>query len=101
MMTDYQKINPYFIRVKRKVSSFFFYYFIHLFLEIGDRRERERNIDWLPLAHLQLGTQTTTQACALSGNRTSSLLVHCATIAKVGFQFLRRKVAQASKVLQG
>ena len=28
----------------------------------------ERNIDWLPLAHPQLGTWPATQACALTGN---------------------------------
>ena len=30
----------------------------------------ERNIDWLPLAHLQWGTKPSTQACALAGNGT-------------------------------
>ena len=35
----------------------------------------KRNIDWLPLTHPQLGTWPTTQACALTGNRTSGLLV--------------------------
>ena len=36
----------------------------------------ERYIDWLPLTHPQLGTWTTTQACALTGNQTRELLVH-------------------------
>ena len=36
----------------------------------------ERSIDQLPLARPQLGTWTATQACALTGNRTSKLLVH-------------------------
>ena len=36
----------------------------------------EANINWLPLAHPQLGTWTATQACALTRNRTSDLLVH-------------------------
>ena len=35
----------------------------------------EKYINWLPLEHTQLGTWTTTQACALSGNQTSDLLV--------------------------
>ena len=52
--------------------------FIYLFLERGEGREkeRERNVDvWLTLAHPQLGTQPTTQACALPGNRTSNPVV--------------------------
>ena len=36
----------------------------------------ERNSDWLPLSHPQLGTWPATQACALTGNRTSNLSVH-------------------------
>ena len=36
----------------------------------------ERNIDWLPLAHPQLGIWPATQACAPTGNRTGDLLVH-------------------------
>ena len=35
----------------------------------------KRNINWLPLAHPQPGTWHTTQACDLSGNQTSDLLV--------------------------
>ena len=50
---------------------------MYLFLERGrGGEERKRNINvWLPLAHPLLGTRTTTQACALTGNRTSSPLV--------------------------
>ena len=43
--------------------------FIYLFLERGERREkeRERNINvWLPLTYPLLGTRPTTQACALT-----------------------------------
>ena len=37
----------------------------------------ERNINvWLPLARPLLGAWPATQACALSGNRTSDPLVH-------------------------
>ena len=32
-------------------------------------------MDWLSLAHPQLGTWSTTQACALTGNQTSDLSV--------------------------
>ena len=49
-----------------------------LFLERGEgkEKERERNINvWLPLEHLLLGTRSTTQACALTGNRTRDPLV--------------------------
>ena len=39
-------------------------------------KERERNIDWLPLTCPQMGTRFATQTCALTGNRTSDLSVH-------------------------
>ena len=35
----------------------------------------KRYINWFPLEHPQLGTWPTTQACALTGNRTSDPLV--------------------------
>ena len=42
----------------------------------GKEKERERNINvQLPLAGLSLETQPATQACALTGNRTSNPLV--------------------------
>ena len=53
--------------------------FIYLFLERGEgkEKEKERNINvWLSLAHPPLGTWPTTQACALTGNRTSDPLVY-------------------------
>ena len=53
--------------------------FTYLFLDRGERREkeRERNINvWLPLACPTLRTWPTTQACAPTGNRTSSPLIH-------------------------
>ena len=44
-------------------------YFINLFLERGERREREGNISvWLPLTCPQLGTWPETQERALTGN---------------------------------
>ena len=52
---------------------------ILLFLEKGEgkEKERERNINaQLPLTHPKLGTWPTTQACALTGIRMSSPLVH-------------------------
>ena len=51
---------------------------IYLFLERGEgkEKERERNINvWLPLVHPLLGTWPTTQARALTGNRTGDPLV--------------------------
>ena len=50
--------------------------FIYL-LEKGAGREKEkkRNINWLSLAHPQMGTWPTTQACALTRNRTCGLSV--------------------------
>ena len=53
----------------------FFKGFIYLFIFRETERERERNINvWLPLARPLLGTWPTTQAYALSGNRTSDPL---------------------------
>ena len=53
-------------------------YFTYLFLERGEGRgkDRERDINvWLPLSRPLLGTWPETQECALTGNRTSDLLV--------------------------
>ena len=53
-------------------------YIFYLFLERqeGRENERERNINvWLPLKCPQLGTWPTTQACALTGNRTDTPLL--------------------------
>ena len=65
------------------MSSFFFKKdLIYSFSERGEGREKERetntkkNIDWLPPPHTQLGTQSATQACALTGNQTGDLSVH-------------------------
>ena len=58
-------------------------YFIYLFLEReeGREKERERNINvWLPLIRPLLGTWPVTQACALSGNQTGNPLVHRPTL---------------------
>ena len=50
--------------------------FIYLFLERGREGERERNINvWLPLKCPLLGTWPAAQACALTGNGTSSPMV--------------------------
>ena len=59
--------------------TFFKIDFIYLFLERGreGEREKEGNINvWLPPARHLLETWPTTQACALTGNRTSGPLVH-------------------------
>ena len=62
-------------------SSLIIYFlkgFMYLFLERGEGREKEKegNIDvWLLLTCPQQGTQPTTQACALTGNRTSNPLL--------------------------
>ena len=52
--------------------------FIYLFLERGEGKEeeRERNMNvWLSLTCPPPGTCPTTQACALTGNRTSNPLI--------------------------
>ena len=66
-------------------SSLFFFFFkilFILFLERGEKREkeRERNTKWLPFTCPQLGTRPATQARVLTGNRTSDLLVHKLTL---------------------
>ena len=57
---------------------FSFFKIIYLFFREEERREkeRERNInEWLPLIHPLLRTWPTTQACALTRNRTGNPLV--------------------------
>ena len=61
------------------MSFFLKILFIYLFLdrEEGRKKERERNINvWLPRRCPLLGTWPTTQACALTRNRTGDPLVH-------------------------
>ena len=58
---------------------FIFKDFIYLFLERGERREKERERDinvWLLLVWPLLGTWPASQACALTGNWTDDPLVH-------------------------
>ena len=57
-------------------KELYFFFLIYVFLERGREGERERNISvWLSLTWSPLGTWSTTQACALTGNRTSNSLV--------------------------
>ena len=60
-----------------KLFILFFKDFICLVLQKGEGREkeRERNINVLPLVHLLLGTWPATQACALTENQTGDPLV--------------------------
>ena len=56
-------------------SEVFFFFFLSKRGE-GKEKERERNINvWLTFVHPLLGTQPTTQACTLTGNRTGDPLV--------------------------
>ena len=48
---------------------------LYLFIFRGEGRERNINV-WFPLACPLPGTWPATQACALTGNRTSNPLVH-------------------------
>ena len=60
-------------------NLFFKKYFIYLFVQRGEGREKEmeRNSNvWLPLARPMLGTWPITQACALTGNQTCNPLVY-------------------------
>ena len=58
-------------------SISFLRFYLFLFRQRrGREKERERNISvWLPLTHPLLGTWPATKALALTGNRTSDLLV--------------------------
>ena len=64
-------------------SLFFKRFYLFIFLERGDgkEKERERNISmWLPPKHPPSGTWPATQACAPTGNRTGNALVHRPTL---------------------
>ena len=70
--------------MKQDKEETFFKKRFYLFLERGKEGDREgemerkinvQEICWLPLAHPPLGTWPATQACALTGNRTSDLSV--------------------------
>ena len=53
-----------------------FFLRFYLFVFSGGKKESERNINvWLLLENPLLGTWPTTQACALTGNRTGDPLV--------------------------
>ena len=75
-------------QITKIVFSFFlkiFKNFLILRERKGKEKEREtsmcsRNIDQLPLAHPQLGTQPTTQARTLNGNRTGDPSVRRLTL---------------------
>ena len=57
--------------------SLFFRLYLFIFRERAREKGREGNIKvWLSLVHPLLGTWPAAQACALTGNRTSDLLVH-------------------------
>ena len=65
------------IRLKVQTVSIFPFFKI-LFLERGERKEKERERNknmWLPLTCSLPGTWPAMQACALTGNRTSNPLV--------------------------
>ena len=59
------------------IHSFIHSFIIYLFSERGKGRdkERERNIDRLPLICPQMGTWPTTHACALTGSQTGDFSV--------------------------
>ena len=64
-------------------DKFFNKDFIYSILGRGEGKEKERkkNINvWLPLVHPLLGTWSTTQACALTGNQTGDPLGHRPTL---------------------
>ena len=70
-MSQVSLLESYFFAPYFALYPIFLKDFIYLFLERGERREkeRERNIHvWLPLELPLLGTWPTTQVCALSGN---------------------------------
>ena len=63
---------------KLKDTRHFLKDFVYLFLERGERREKEREINinaWLPLTCPLLGTWLASWACDITGNRTDDPLV--------------------------
>ena len=74
LLYAYIFLGSFFAIFKNFLKDLHFYFckdFIYLFLERGERREKERekNIHvWLPLMCPPLGTWPATQACALTGN---------------------------------
>ena len=87
------EVIVYSLKVNLKHSLFSKRFFI--FRERGREGEREGNVHvWLPLKHPLLGTWPTTQACALTRNRTSNPLVcsphsiHWVTAVRAGTDFL-------------
>ena len=88
-----QTITNYLLHEKQILKNTFLFLFLRsylfIFLERGEGRERKGEskregekpqcvreiIDWLPLAHPQLGTWPATQACALTGNQASDISV--------------------------
>ncbi|KAF6073461.1 hypothetical protein HJG60_009585 [Phyllostomus discolor] len=68
---------PYFVCKTHNLTSFFLKKIIYFWREGKGGRKRERNIHvWLPLTSRPLwGTWPTTQACALTGNRTRDPVV--------------------------
>ena len=62
--------------VANSIFLFFYKDFIYLFLERGEEREKEEEKHQCVVAsHMPLLTWPETQACALTGNRTSEPLV--------------------------
>ena len=62
-----------------RAQDFLKIFYLFIFTEIGEGREKERERDiivWLPLVCPLLGTWPATQACALTGNWTRNFLVH-------------------------
>ena len=72
-----QKPKRAFLQTGHFLKTFFKRFYLFIFRESGREGERERNIKvWLPLTCPLLGTWPTTQACALTRNRTDDPLVH-------------------------
>ena len=66
-------------KMKPRKKIYFKDYLFIFFLERGEgkEKEKERNINVWFTSHIPpMGTWPTTQACALTGNRTSDPLVH-------------------------
>ena len=80
LATIFSLLPPLFSYTSTLLASFFKeFIYLFIYLEIGERREKERkrNINvWFPLMHPPPGTWPATQACALTGNWTSDPLVH-------------------------
>ena len=103
--TCWEISNTSWLKLSSSFFKFNFFKDFYLFIERGERRKRERNINvWLPLVRPLLGTWPTTQAGALTGIQPAIFWfkgqhsVHCATPARATLILTRVLISIVSKL---